>query len=74
MGILNGREKDKLNDIYEEIYVSAEKINWDAINPKMDMAIRSLSDIEKLVGKKFKGHLGKIINSLKAMKSDIRNS
>lgn len=58
----------------EEVTATAEKRNWKRIEPKIDTAITSLSDVERLVGDKFRKHLSKVINSLKAIKTDIRHA
>jgi len=64
---------DKLRSwLEEEVAVSAEKRNWNQIEPKMDRAIMQLDGVEKLVGSKFRGPIRKIVNSLKAMRADIR--
>ena len=67
----------KLRDYLEldEVYVvSAEKANWRKIEPNMDNAIRALGSVEGLVGVKFRNNVTKIIDSIKAIKADIRKA
>jgi len=66
------RESKLRTWLEEEVAVSAEKRNWRQIEPKMDSAIMQLDGVEKLVGSKFRGPVRKIVNSLKAIRADIR--
>jgi hypothetical protein len=61
-------------ELDEVVSISAEKRNWKQIEPRMDTALQHLDSVEKLVGSRFRGPIKKVVNSLKAIKADIRLS
>ena len=58
----------------EEIKTTPEQRNWNRIEPKLDSAMMHVDAVSKLLTKGSKQEKGlvKILNSLKAIKADVR--